>query len=163
MTPTTDAPTPTAAALEIRGTAPGLLAPEFDLPRLADSETDAERLSFADLPGAPTVLSFWTTWCPYCRRQTPVLVDASSRYANVRFVGIDVKEDATLVRSYVEDNQIPYAIALDTDGAVAEEFMVRGFPTTYFLDAEGRVVARHVGQLTTELLDDYLNRFPTTD
>lgn len=150
-----------APPMEIRGTAPGLLAPDFILSALPDEPADDwAALSFADLLGAPTVLSFWTTWCPYCRRQTPVLVDAHHRYAsnNVRFVGINVKEEAALVRAYVEDNQIPYAIALDAEGSTAEEFLVRGFPTTYFLDANGRVVARHIGQLTTELLDDYVSR-----
>lgn len=155
--------TATPPTMEVRGTAPGLLAPDFALPFLpADPSAAPAMLTSADLAGAPTVLSFWTTWCPYCRRQTPILVDAYQRYTDqgLRFVGVNVKEDAALVRAYVAENQIPYAIVLDGDGAVAEEFMVRGFPTTYFLDADGRVVARHVGQLTTELLDDYLSRFP---
>lgn len=163
-TPQTESPPP---AVEMRGTAPGLLAPHFVLSLLPTeiSAAPTQTISFADLPGTPTLLSFWTTWCPYCRQQTPLLVDAYQRYADkgLRFLGVDVKEDAALVQTYVQNAQIPYPNALDLDGAVAEEFSVRGFPTTYFLDAEGRVVARHVGQLTTELIDDYIKRLlPTT-
>ena len=161
-----ESPPPAPPVVEMRGTAPGLLAPDFSLPLLPaePSAVPTQTVSFADMPGAPTLLSFWTTWCPYCRQQTPLLVDAYQRYAGdgLRFLGIDVKEDASLVHTYVQNAQIPYPIALDFDGAVAEEFMVRGFPTTYFLDAEGRVVARHVGQLTSELIDDYLSRLLTS-
>lgn len=162
-----ESPPPAPPVIEMRGTAPGLLAPDFSLPLLPaePSAAPTQTVSFVDLPGAPTLLSFWTTWCPYCRQQTPLLVDAYQRYAGdgLRFLGIDVKEDASLVHTYVQNAQIPYPIALDFDGAVAEEFMVRGFPTTYFLDAEGRVVARHVGQLTSELIDDYISRLlPST-
>jgi len=162
-----ESPTPAPPVVEMRGTAPGLLAPDFSLSLLPTepSATPTQTVSFADLPGAPTLLSFWTTWCPYCRQQTPLLVDAYHRYANdgLRFLGIDVKEEASLVHTYVQNAQIPYPIALDFDGAVAEEFMVRGFPTTYFLDAEGRVVVRHVGQLTSELIEEYISRLlPST-
>ncbi len=121
--------------------------PYFSLTRSSNPTSDV--LSRADLLGQPTVLSFWTTWCPYCRRQTPVLVDAYQQYAGdgIRFVGINVKEDHGVVEKYLTKNGVDYPIALDADGQVASDYNVRGFPTTIFLDAEGRIVARHVGAL----------------
>lgn len=147
----TGTPPPTAAGA--RGLERGQLAPDFSL-SLLGSES-GEVLSWSDLRGQPTVLSFWTTWCPYCRQQTPNLVAGYERWAakNVRFVGIDVKEAAGVVAAYVAQNHILYPIVLDTDGAVAERYNVRGFPTTLFLDAEGRVFSRQIGVLTKEKLN----------
>ncbi|MCO6452392.1 MAG: redoxin domain-containing protein [Caldilineales bacterium] len=140
----------------IRGVSPGQLSPDFNLPAINAAEADT--LVHADLLGQPTVLSFWTTWCPYCLRQTPILVAAASQYTDrgVRFVGINVKESQAQVEPYLAEHNIPYPIALDASGEVANRYQVRGFPTTYFLDADGRVVAQQVGALTVERLDLHL-------
>ncbi len=139
------------------GTAAGNYAPDFALPLATDADS---QLQLSDLIGQPTLLSFWTTWCPYCLRQTPLLVEAYNRYAEkgIQFVGIDVAEGREQVLPYLETHAIRYPIALDADGRIAEAYAVRGFPTTYFLDAAGRVVARHVGQLSSEQIDEYVTR-----
>jgi peroxiredoxin len=156
--PTPEAPAATPVPDMARGTDTGQYAPLFELPAL--NTPAADRLALDDLIGKPTLLSFWATGCPYCRRQTPVLVDAYGRYAEqgVQFVGINVGEDQEQVQSYITANGLPYPIALDVDGEVASRYGVRGIPVTYVLDAEGRVVARHLGQLSPEQVDSYLER-----
>ena len=144
-------------AAEPRGTGVGELAPAFTLPTVNTAE---ETLSLDDLQGQPVLLSFWTTWCPFCRRQAPVLVNAYARYADqgVAFVGVNVKEGRAPVENYLEQEGMTYPVVLDQSGTTAQAYQVRGFPTTYFLDREGRVVARHVGQLTPEQVTGYLDR-----
>ncbi len=155
----TDAVTATASIADTpttRGLQPGQLAPDFALPAL---DIDQGEFVFADLLGKPTVLGFWTTWCPYCLRQTPVLVAAVQRHAgDVRFVGIDVAEAANTVATYVEEHQIPYSVLLDTAGDTAATYGVDGYPTTYFLDAAGHIVARHIGALTEDQLNQYVEQ-----
>ncbi|NOZ71058.1 MAG: redoxin domain-containing protein [Chloroflexi bacterium] len=148
--------TPTVVLAEKRGLAVGQLAPDFSLPLLGSEGT--EMMAWSDLLGQPTVLSFWTTWCPYCRRQTPNLIAGYEQWAStgVQFVGIDVKEAAGTVAAYVAQSKIPYPILLDTEGNVAEKYNVRGFPTTLFLDAEGRVLLRQIGVLTRERLNQWI-------
>ncbi|MBX3052027.1 MAG: redoxin domain-containing protein [Caldilineaceae bacterium] len=140
----------------VTGTATGNFAPDF---RAALAKGDGA-LTLADLKGKPTLLSFWTTWCPYCLRQTPLLVDAHNRWAEagVNFVGINVGEASAQVLPYLETHAIDYPVGLDENSEIAAAYAVRGFPTTYFLDAEGRVIARHVGQLSAEDIDSYLNQ-----
>jgi len=154
----TAAPAPTATPPEMaRGTSIGQLAPLFELPVL--NHPTADFVAAEDLVGKPTLLSFWTTWCGYCRRQTPVLVDAYARYGeSVQFVGINVREDQEQVVDYVKSNGISYPIALDLDGQVASRYGITGFPTTYFLDEEGRIVARYVGSLSPEQVESYLQQ-----
>lgn len=163
--PTTAPPTPSPAppAPSSYGLDAGQLAPEFVLPALAGTENPAVQL--AGFRGRPVVLSFWTTWCPHCQQQTPVMVDAAARYAahGIHFIGINVREDRPIVQNYVRANKILYPIALDTRGEIADLYRVTGYPTTYFLDATGRIAAQHVGQLSTEQIDDYLTRLVTSD
>ncbi len=138
------------------GLAPGNLAPTFTLPLLSSAQPAA---NLADWRGQPVVLSFWSTWCPYCRKQTPVLVDgAKSATAAIQFIGINVKEAATTVEPYVAEAQIPYPVLLDSAGVVAAHYLVRGYPTTYFLDGNGYVVAKHVGALDGAQLASYLSQ-----
>lgn len=137
------------------GLAPGNLAPTFTLPLLADPQA---ALDLADLRGQGVVLSFWTTWCPYCRKQTPVLVAGAQDPAAVglHFIGVNVEEPAATVAAYVAEQQLSYPILLDHIGAVAAQYLVRGYPTTYFLDRNGIVVAKHVGVLDATHLARYV-------
>ncbi len=130
----------------------------FTLPVLNASSRPT--LTLQSLLGHPTVLSFWTTWCPYCKRQTPLLVAAHAQYAQqgIQFVGIDVKDAQASVQAYITANQILYPVPLDADGRVANAYNVHGFPTTLFLDAQGHVVARQIGALTAEKLTEYIQQ-----
>jgi len=146
-------PTATITASE-RGLLRGQTPPNFTLPLL-----NGDDLTLDELLGQPIVLSFFTTWCPYCRRQTPVLVNAEQQYGDqIQFIGIDVREGTQVVQSYVETHGIPYPVLLDERGRTARTYGVNGFPTTYFLDAHGRIVAKHIGALTPDTLERYLKQ-----
>jgi len=162
--PPTAEPMPTTGNVP-RGTNIGDYAPLFTLPLVAQSvaSSSTQPLTLEGLAGQPTVLSFWTTWCPYCLRQTPILVAAAQEIGadNIHFAGINVRETQAAAQSYIETHAIPYAVGLDSDGQVATAYGVTGFPTTYFLDAQGRIIARHVGALTAAKLTEYLQQIAT--
>jgi cytochrome c biogenesis protein CcmG/thiol:disulfide interchange protein DsbE len=151
----TSAATPATTPAAVRGIETGMLAPEFALGAL---NVVSPTLSLAELQGKPAVLVFWTTWCPYCLRQTPLMVEAYPRAAEagIQFVGIDVQEERNTVATYLAQHQIDYPILLDEQGSIAAQYAVQGYPTTYFLDSDGRIVARNVGALTGEQLNTYL-------
>ncbi|MFP4345120.1 MAG: redoxin family protein [Anaerolineales bacterium] len=144
--------TPTPAP---RGTQRGQLAPDFKLSLLGPEPL---YLSLDELRGQPIVLSFWVSWCGHCRAQTPFLREAYASYGpeGVHFVGVNVREAEDVVQQYVAQQEIDYDIVLDTEGAVAQLYGISGFPTTYFIDAQGQVVDRHVGSLNAQTLDHYL-------
>lgn len=146
----------------VRGTNIGDYAPLFTLPLATTSSTPSNTLplTLEGLAGQPTVLSFWTSWCPYCLRQTPILVAAAAEAgaAGIHFAGVNVREEQATVQSYMTTHAMNYPIGLDSDGQIATTYGVTGFPTTYFLDAQGRIIARHVGALTAEKLTEYLQQ-----
>ncbi len=160
--PVAEAPAPTPDLAErVRGISPGQLLPDFLLPVVApEGGAATTNLTANELIGTPSVLSFYTTWCPYCERQTPILVDsyASAAAQGVRFVGIDVKEPNEVAMPYIQGHGIPYPVLLDESGSVAAAYGVPGYPTTYFLDRQGQIVDRHIGALTAEQLTAFLVR-----
>ena len=153
-TPTAVPPTPTDDAP--RGTGVGQRAPGFVLPLLGSDPSEV--LDLDALRGQPVVLSFWVTWCSHCRAQTPLLVDAHAQYAaeGVQFVGVNVRETVDVAHPYVTGQGILYPVVMDAEGLTAQQYQVSGFPTTYFIDAEGSVAARHVGRLDAQALERYL-------
>jgi len=138
------------------GTEAGQQAPLFVLDAL---NYDDSVLALEDWQGYAIVLNFFTTWCPYCQKQTPRLVEASEMFSDqpIVFIGVDVEDAKNSVQNYLNKNDIPYPVVLDVDGSLAESYRVRGFPTTYFLDAQGRVVSRHVGVLSASQIENQAN------
>jgi peroxiredoxin len=128
-------------------------APDFTLPLLGGGS-----LSLSDLRGKPTIINFWATWCPPCRRELPALQAAYTAHSDeIGFVAVDVKEKTSKVASFVEELGLTFPVVLDQNGQISDiTYQVRGLPTTIFVDARGVVAARHVGPLNESLIEDYL-------
>lgn len=113
------------------------------------------------LTGRPTLVNLWATWCGPCREEMPMLQEAYARHGEqVRFLGVDVQDEAEAARWFLAEHNIDYPHAVDADGELLQELGVRGLPVTLALDADGRVIDRAVGQLTSEelqrLIDELL-------
>jgi cytochrome c biogenesis protein CcmG/thiol:disulfide interchange protein DsbE len=124
-------------------------APGFDLP-LLDGEG---RVSLAALEGKPVVLNFWASWCEPCKDEAPLLQAASERYGGeVHFLGVDAQDFRADARRFVERYGVTYTNVHDGRGSSIGRFGVTGFPETWFVDAEGRIVERIQGPVTEETL-----------
>ncbi len=136
----------------------GQLAPLFELKTLDAAD---HKMTFEDLLGKPTVLSFWTTWCPYCLRQTPVLVAGAGRYARQRraicrhrCVGESLKPSPPMSRNM--RSPIPFCWTPTVKPPAS--YGVDGYPTTYFLDADGRIVVHQIGAMSDEQLTTFVEQ-----
>lgn len=158
-TPTaTPAPTATAGPTATPTVAPpelelGASAPDFEVTRF-----NGETLRLSDLHGQVVVLNFWASWCPPCRREMPSFEQAwlGSRDDGVVFVGLatgDLEADA---RAFAEHVGVTYPLGLDLDGAVANEYLVRVMPTTYFIDREGLVQRKLSGFVNLGVLKVFI-------
>lgn len=123
----------------------GLRAPQFDLPRLRDTEF----FGTADLQGKATVVVFWAAGCQPCAEQLQLLEQSLQRHHGEGLVVLGIQQGLLLEPDdpgFVKANGVTFPNVRDTSGAVAASFGVTGVPETYFLDRELRVRAVDRGE-----------------
>jgi thiol-disulfide isomerase/thioredoxin len=105
------------------------------------------------------VINLWATWCPPCRAEMPMLVQASHAMPGVRFVFVDQGEPAATVQAFLERETLsPQHMLLDADNVLSRDYRVLGYPTTLFVDADGRLRDTQVGPLSRATLENHLLR-----
>jgi thiol-disulfide isomerase/thioredoxin len=119
-------------------------APDFTL-----DDMDDEPFTLSDYRGKVVLINFWATWCPPCRKEMPALEALYKKLGGESFAVLAVNqwEDPDHVFAYTgELNVFPtFPILFDPDSAISEKYRVKGLPTSFLIDKQGRLVYRAVG------------------
>jgi cytochrome c biogenesis protein CcmG, thiol:disulfide interchange protein DsbE len=118
---------------------PGALAPAFSLRRLDGTGT----VSLRSLRGKTVVLNFWASWCGPCKREAPALEQLwrENRGKGVVVLGVDSGDAASDANRFLAAHGVTYPIVVDRNEVVAaNRYGVPGFPATFVIDRQGRVV-----------------------
>jgi thiol-disulfide isomerase/thioredoxin len=105
--------------------------------------------------GKVVVINFWGTWCGPCVIEMPELQEFADRFRadpEVLLLTINNDEDPDEVREWMAEREYDFTVLLD-DGYVMESG-VRVWPTTWFIDREGRIVFEQVGA-SAALLEEF--------
>lgn len=124
-----------------------LPAPTFTLPVASGGHG---MLSLRTLRGHPVLLNFFNTQCDACIAELPTLRRAFRDYSkhNVVVLGVATGGDTVdTARQFAADAHLSYPIVADTHQDVAWRYLVAGWPTTFFLDAQGRVRGQFTGAM----------------
>jgi cytochrome c biogenesis protein CcmG/thiol:disulfide interchange protein DsbE len=124
-------------------------------PRLAIETQGGEQVRVWQLQGRPVVLNFWASWCATCVQELEVLSKASSVHPEVAFVGADSQDTSGGFSAFEQQHPHPYPAGPIVVGS-HQSYGVAGLPVTFFIDAQGRVVASFAGPLDTTTLNHYL-------
>lgn len=113
--------------------------------------------------GQLLLVNFWATWCAPCRREMPVLQDLSEAYpGQLAVLGLAI-DDLDAVRSFVDELQISYTIAVGNADVMATQRAwgnsAGALPYTVLVDREGIIRWQHLGEATREDLDAVLADF----
>ena len=116
--------------------------PGFSLPDLRD-----QKHSLADYRGKVVVLNFWASWCPPCIYEMPELTRLRQRFAGAPFeiLAVNVGEKKYQVLKFVKLINFDLPVLLDTSKTVFQDFELEILPTSFLIDAGGRVRYRVLG------------------
>lgn len=105
------------------------------------SMLDGRKLKLSDLRGKTVLISFWATWCVPCREEMPLLVELYKKYKDqgleIVAISSDLFEDRAKVVEFAKQYNLTFPVTLDT--GPAKTYGVSVYPTTYFIDQQGRV------------------------
>ena len=133
----------------------GKQAPSFALKAVGTGQM----VDVASLRGKPAIINFWATWCGPCYQEHPVLVqNARMLGSDVQFVGVVFNDTEQKIQAFLADRGSAYPTLLDESGKTAIAYGVGGVPETFFLDKNGKIVAKYAGPLSTEELQANLRK-----
>jgi cytochrome c biogenesis protein CcmG/thiol:disulfide interchange protein DsbE len=139
---------------EIRSPLIGKPAPTFALREVGTGRT----VDLAQLKGKPVILNFWATWCGPCWEEHPILVANAKMLPNVQFLGVVFQDSEEKILGFLQQRGSSYPTVVDDAGKTAIAYGVGGVPETYFLDANGVIVAKYAGPMSSEILQENLRK-----
>ena len=121
-------------------------------------DKDGNPVKLSDYEGKFIALNFFGTWCTYCMQEMPALEKVYSEYEGDDFVIILLNATTTEkiseeeVGQWYEEGGYTMPMMMDLDGVALNTYPVQGFPTTYFISKEGKVMGAISGMLDEETL-----------
>lgn len=128
---------------------------------LALTDMGGKQLKLSDYRGKWVVLNYWATWCPPCLEEIPELVNFHDAHkdSNAVVIGVDMEMlKPELLAQFVEDNFMSYPIVPLVESMPTFD-NVDNFPTTYLIDPDGIAVVKHVGAVTAEDLEQFIESY----
>jgi cytochrome c biogenesis protein CcmG, thiol:disulfide interchange protein DsbE len=136
----------------------GKQAPDFALKAVGTGET----IDLTQFRGKPMVVNFWATWCRPCYEEHPVLVsNAQMMQGQVQFLGVVFQDKEEKIQQFLNERGTAYPTLVDQAGKTAIAYGVGGVPETFFLNKDGKVVAKFEGPIDPESLQTNIRKAMT--
>jgi len=136
----------------------GKQAPDFALKAVGTGET----IDLTQFRGKPLVVNFWATWCRPCYEEHPVLVsNAQMMQGQVQFLGVVFQDKEEKIQQFLNERGTAYPTLVDQAGKTAIAYGVGGVPETFFLNKDGKVVAKFEGPIDPESLQQNVRKAMT--
>ncbi|MEG3063535.1 MAG: TlpA disulfide reductase family protein [Comamonas sp.] len=145
--------------LSAHAVARAFAAPPAQLPQFSAVALDARSVDLPALTGTPVVINLWASWCPPCRREMPVLLQAQRDNPAIRFLWINQGESPEVVQRFSAQHGLPAdAVLLDIQGRLGQMLGRSSLPTTLFYNAQGQLADLRTGEVSAGSLGQHLQR-----
>lgn len=147
------AETPTEAETTEEETVEPVAAPDFTV-----FDGDGNAVQMSDYLGTPVIINFWASWCSPCQREMPDFDAAFQQYGEeIQFMMVNLtdgsRETVDTAKTFMEESGYTFPVFFDTAYSAAIAYGVSSIPATYFINAEGNLVAYGIGPLNMEALE----------
>jgi peroxiredoxin len=129
---------------------------DFELPGL-----DGKTHRLADFRGKWVLVNYWATWCPPCREELPELEIFYNNHKDDDAVVIGVAMESIKperLQKFVDKQFLSFPILLSEPAARTELGGIPGLPTSFLIDPTGEVVARQVGPVTAQDVEQFIQK-----
>ena len=120
----------------------------FPAPDFALQDLNGKTLRLSNFRGKVVLLNIWATWCAPCREEMPSMEALSHRLAGKDFTVLAVSQDEDglkAVKPFVQQFGLTFPVLIDSRGEVGQMFGITGYPETFIIDKEGKVLAHYIG------------------
>lgn len=111
--------------------------------------------SLGPVEGRVIWVDFWASWCVPCRRSFPWLNSMHRKYApaGLQIIAVNLDKDRALADGFLAEVPAEFALRFDPSAALAKEYGVQAMPSSFLIDADGKVLASHFGFKTADTAD----------
>ena len=128
------------------------------LPSIELENVAGQKISTQSLLGAPIILNIWYSTCEPCRRELPVLASAAMRYRDqVRFVGVNIKDSASVAEKFASQYGVKFELLFDTKGLFISQLGIATAPVTLAVDAQGKIIEQIAGEISASKLNELVS------
>ena len=103
--------------------------------------------AMAQHKGKVVYVDFWASWCVPCRKSFPWMNAIQTKHQEQGFVVLSINLDAEekLAKIFLQQTPANFAIIYDTKGKLARQFKIKGMPSSYLFDRQGKLISAHTG------------------
>ena len=103
--------------------------------------------AMAQHKGKVVYVDFWASWCVPCRKSFPWMNAIQTKHQEQGFVVLSINLDAEekLAKIFLQQTSANFAIIYDAKGKLARQFKIKGMPSSYLFDRQGKLISAHTG------------------
>ena len=143
-------------------------APDYSAPDFTMLDWEGNEVHLSDFVGKPIILNFWASWCGPCKMEMPDLEAFYQTYGEeIHFLIVNCtdggRETVDTAKAFIEGTDYTFPVYFDTTSMGAYTYNANSIPLTYFIDANGDLVAYYMGAMSADILQQGVDAIYTPE